>query len=120
MQGEEIGPLEMQANSLNKQIESASQGITDLQQFWLRQQHELVHLCKQRDQQNGDLENLKKQRTILTQKRLRIEGGFVLYVARSLAKSLRLQMGFCCVVQRRRFELPLPPHFFKVRCVKCV
>lgn len=61
-------------NSLNKQIEGASQGITDLQQFWLRQQHELVQLSKDRDQQNADVENLKKQRTILTQKKLRIEG----------------------------------------------
>ncbi|XP_076810379.1 coiled-coil domain-containing protein 40-like [Clavelina lepadiformis] len=72
--GEELGPLEIQINSLNKQIEGASQGINDLQQFWLRQQHELVQLTKERDQQYDDVNTLKKQHTILTQKKLRIEG----------------------------------------------
>jgi len=66
--------LEIQINNLNKQIEVAGQGITDIQQYWLRQQHELVRLTKQRDQQNEDVNNLRKQFTILSQKRLRIEG----------------------------------------------
>ncbi|XP_039265191.1 coiled-coil domain-containing protein 40-like isoform X1 [Styela clava] len=72
--GEEIGPLQTQINSLNKQIESMGGEITDLQQFWLRQQHELVSLSKERDQQQTDVETLKKQHTILLQKKLRIEG----------------------------------------------
>uniref|UniRef100_H2YI71 Coiled-coil domain-containing protein 40 n=1 Tax=Ciona savignyi TaxID=51511 RepID=H2YI71_CIOSA len=63
----------IQINSLNKQIEGTSQGIAELQQFWLRQ-HELVQLSKERDQQNVDVDKLKKQHTILTQKKLRIEG----------------------------------------------
>ena len=66
--------MEIQINNLNKQIEAAGQGITDIQQFWLRQQHELVKLTKQRDQQNEDVNNLRKELTILSQKRLRIEG----------------------------------------------
>uniref|UniRef100_H2XUM1 Coiled-coil domain-containing protein 40 n=1 Tax=Ciona intestinalis TaxID=7719 RepID=H2XUM1_CIOIN len=72
--GEEIGPLEIQINSLSKQIEGSSQGIAELQRFWLRQQHELVQLSKEREQQNVDVDKLKKQHTILTQKKLRIEG----------------------------------------------
>ena len=64
----------MQINTLNKQIESAGQGITNIQQFWLRQQHELVRLTQQRDQQNEDVSSLRKQHTILSQKKMRIEG----------------------------------------------
>ncbi|KAI8501057.1 Coiled-coil domain-containing protein 40 [Branchiostoma belcheri] len=71
--GEELGPLEIQIKAMNKQIEDRQAEIMELQQFWLRQQGELVKLTKDREEQSKDLERLKKQLSILTQKKLRIE-----------------------------------------------
>lgn len=48
--------------------------ITGLQQFWLRNQSELVKTLKDVQKQSEDMEYLKKQYTILLQKKLRIEG----------------------------------------------
>ena len=73
-QGEEIGPLELQIHTLQKQIEARLNEITGLQQFWLRNQSELVKTLKDVQKQSEDMEYLKKQYTILLQKKLRIEG----------------------------------------------
>lgn len=72
--GVELGPLEIQINSLHKSIEAEQQEIVDLKQMWLRDQNELVALSKENDSQNISVLNLKKQITILSQKKLRIEG----------------------------------------------
>lgn len=72
--GEELGPLEIQINSLAKSIEAEASSIGELQQMWLRDQNELVRLTKAKDAQMKDVNNLKKKLTILTQKKLRIEG----------------------------------------------
>ena len=48
--------------------------ITELQQFWLRNQSELVKTLKDVQKQSEDMEYFKKQYTILLQKKLRIEG----------------------------------------------
>ena len=56
-----------------KSIESEQVAIGELQQMWLRDQSELVHLSKDEDGQGQDVDNLKKQLTILSQKKLRIE-----------------------------------------------
>ncbi|KAJ7340194.1 Coiled-coil domain-containing protein 40 [Desmophyllum pertusum] len=72
--GEEIGPLELQIHTLQKQIEARLNEITELQQFWLRNQSELVKTLKDVQKQSEDMEYLKKQYTILLQKKLRIEG----------------------------------------------
>ena len=74
LQGVELGPLEIQINSLHKSIEAEQQEIVDLKQMWLRDQNELVALSKENDNQNVSVLNLKKQITILSQKKLRIEG----------------------------------------------
>ena len=74
MQGVELGPLEIQINSMQKSIEAEQQEIAELQQMWLRDQSELVRLSKEKEKQSQDVENLKKQLTILSQKKLRIEG----------------------------------------------
>ncbi|KAK3733202.1 hypothetical protein QZH41_019682 [Actinostola sp. cb2023] len=72
--GEELGPLELQIHTLQKQIEARMNDIIQLQQFWLRSQGELVKTIKDVQQQNHDMEYVKKQYTILQQKKLRIEG----------------------------------------------
>ena len=73
-QGVELGPLEIQINSLQKSIDGMLQEITELQQLWLRQQSELVRLAKEKEEQSVDVEKLKKQLTILMQKKIRTEG----------------------------------------------
>ncbi|XP_071132695.1 coiled-coil domain-containing protein 40-like [Mytilus edulis] len=72
--GVELGPLEIQINSLQKSIDGMIQEITELQQIWLRQQSELVRLAKDKEEQMVDVEKLKKQLTILLQKKIRTEG----------------------------------------------
>lgn len=79
-QGVELGPLEITINSLQKSIEAENQEITELQQMWLRDQSELVRLAKVKDTQSVDVENLKKQLTILSQKKLRIEGEYLQFL----------------------------------------
>ena len=74
IQGVELGPLEININSLQKSIDARVQEIVDLQQLWLRQQTELVRLTKDKDEQSVDVTKLKKQLTILTQKKARTEG----------------------------------------------
>ncbi|KAK3091997.1 hypothetical protein FSP39_024328 [Pinctada imbricata] len=70
----QLGPLEIQINSLQKSIEARQQEIAELQQMWLRQQSELVQLSKDKDAQSSDVQKLKKQLTILSQKKIRTEG----------------------------------------------
>ncbi len=74
MQGVELGPLEIQINSLQKSIDAQQHETAELQQMWLRDQSELVHLSKEKEKQSQDVENLKKQLTILSQKKIRTEG----------------------------------------------
>lgn len=71
--GVELGPLEIQINSLQKSIESRNQEIMELQQQWLRQQTELVRLSQTKEKEIGDLTNCKRQLTILSQKKIRTE-----------------------------------------------
>ncbi|XP_013409019.1 coiled-coil domain-containing protein 40 isoform X1 [Lingula anatina] len=71
--GVELGPLEIQINSLLKSIDAQQQEIAELQQMWLRQQSELVRLTREREEQSLDVETRKKQLVILTQKKMRIE-----------------------------------------------
>ena len=70
----ELGPLEIQINSLQKSIDGKQQEIAELQQMWLRDQSELVRLSKEKEKQSQDVENLKKQLTVLSQKKIRVEG----------------------------------------------
>ena len=75
--------MEIQINSLQKSIEAEQQEIAELQQMWLRDQSELVRLSKEKEKQSQDVENLKKQLTILSQKKLRIEGQLFFFHVRA-------------------------------------
>jgi len=74
LQGVELGPLEVTINSLQKSIMAEHEETTELQNMWLRNQHELVQLTKEQDSQQCDINNIKKQLTILQQRKLRTEG----------------------------------------------
>jgi hypothetical protein len=69
----EVGPLEIQINSIQKSVDARLADIGELQQMWLREQSELVKLTKEKDVQSTDVERLKKQLTIISQKKIRIE-----------------------------------------------
>ncbi|RXM36442.1 Coiled-coil domain-containing protein 40 [Acipenser ruthenus] len=71
--GEELGPLAIQIKNLSKEIEQQSSEISSMQQYWLRQQNELVFLTKEREEQAVSVETLKKHLTILQQKKVRTE-----------------------------------------------
>ncbi|KAH9504072.1 Coiled-coil domain-containing protein 40 [Bulinus truncatus] len=71
--GVELGPLEIQVNSLHKSIEARNQDVLDLQQLWLRQQSELVRQCQSKDKEMSEVMALRRQLTILSQKKIRTE-----------------------------------------------
>uniref|UniRef100_A0A4W3JTE2 Coiled-coil domain 40 molecular ruler complex subunit n=1 Tax=Callorhinchus milii TaxID=7868 RepID=A0A4W3JTE2_CALMI len=71
--GEEISPLELEIRTLSKQIDEHNEEIILLQQYWLRQQNELIKLAREREEQTVAVELLKKQSTILQQKKIRTE-----------------------------------------------
>ena len=71
--GEELGPLEIQINSLTKSMATQQEEIGELQQRWLHDQLELVQLSRSNESSVSDLDRQRKEHTIFTQKRLRIE-----------------------------------------------
>ena len=52
-------------------------GSSQMQQFWLRQQNELVRKTRSMDDQTSAIDSLKKQLLILNQKKLRTDGTVV-------------------------------------------
>ncbi|NXG90988.1 CCD40 protein, partial [Stercorarius parasiticus] len=71
--GQELGPLEIEINKLTKQIEEYNSEVMTLQKYWLNQQKELVKLTHKREEQLASLDMLKKQITIMQQKKVRTE-----------------------------------------------
>lgn len=68
-----MGPLEIEINKLTKQIEEYNCEVMTLQKYWLNQQKELVKLTHKREEQIASLDMLKKQITIMEQKKVRTE-----------------------------------------------
>ena len=64
----------MQISTLQKQVEASNNSIIELQQFWLRNQSELVKTVQRVGQQSEEIKSLKKQYTILLHKKQRTEG----------------------------------------------
>ena len=62
-------------------MEASNNSIIELQQFWLRNQSELVKTVQRVGQQSEEIKSLKKQYTILLHKKQRTEGseGIELY-----------------------------------------
>uniref|UniRef100_A0A8D0H4H1 Coiled-coil domain 40 molecular ruler complex subunit n=1 Tax=Sphenodon punctatus TaxID=8508 RepID=A0A8D0H4H1_SPHPU len=71
--GQELGPLEVEIKKLSKQIEEYNLDVMKLQKFWLKLQKELVKLTGEREEQLVSLDMLKKQSTIMQQKKVRME-----------------------------------------------
>ena len=73
-QGEDLGPLELKIDTLQKQMAESLEQCTQMQQFWLRQQNDLVRKSKAGEEQAHSFDSLKKQLLILDQKKLRTDG----------------------------------------------
>ncbi|NWT15216.1 CCD40 protein, partial [Vireo altiloquus] len=71
--GQELGPLELEINQLNKEIEECNSEAMTLQKQWLSEQKELVRLTQERDEQKNSLDTLEKQIIIMQQRKLRVE-----------------------------------------------
>ncbi|KAG8565046.1 hypothetical protein GDO81_012688 [Engystomops pustulosus] len=71
--GKELGPLEIQITALTKQIEECNLEMASVQQYWLRLQTEMVRLTRHREEQAASVEMLKKELTILQQRKVRTE-----------------------------------------------
>uniref|UniRef100_A0A8C3SSG8 Coiled-coil domain containing 40 n=1 Tax=Chelydra serpentina TaxID=8475 RepID=A0A8C3SSG8_CHESE len=74
--GQELGPLEVEINRLTKQIDEYNSEVMTLQKYWLRLQKELVKLTQEREEQLASLDMLKKQITIMQQKKVRTESKY--------------------------------------------
>ncbi|NWU21988.1 CCD40 protein, partial [Dyaphorophyia castanea] len=71
--GQELGPLELEINQLNKEIEECNSEVMTLQKHWLNEQKELVKLTREREEQITSLDTLQKQIIIMQQRKLRME-----------------------------------------------
>ncbi|NXK65393.1 CCD40 protein, partial [Sylvietta virens] len=71
--GQELGPLEIEINQLNKQIEECNSEAMTLQKYWLNEQKELVKLTREREEQKTSLDTFQKQIIIMQQRKLRVE-----------------------------------------------
>ncbi|NXP59487.1 CCD40 protein, partial [Chloropsis cyanopogon] len=71
--GRELGPLEIEINQLNKQIEECNAEVMTLQKYWLNEQKELVKLTREREEQITSLDTFQKQIIIMQQRKLRLE-----------------------------------------------
>lgn len=69
-----MGPLEQKIEGLQKQISDSVDQCSQMQQFWLRQQNELVKKTRSNDDQTQAVNSLKKQLLILEQKKMRTDG----------------------------------------------
>ncbi|XP_030818015.1 coiled-coil domain-containing protein 40 [Camarhynchus parvulus] len=71
--GQELGPLEIEINKLNQQIEDCNSEAVTLRKYWLSEQKELVKLTQEREEQITSLDMLQKQSIIMQQRKLRLE-----------------------------------------------
>ena len=68
-----MGPLEIEINKLTKEIEECNSEVMTLQKYWLSLQRELLKLTREQEDQLTSFDMLKKQMTIMQQKKVRTE-----------------------------------------------
>ncbi|XP_010887627.2 coiled-coil domain-containing protein 40 [Esox lucius] len=69
----DLGPMEIRASTLTKELEEVGREIKEQQQFWLWKQEELVRLTQDKQAQSAFLLTLQTQLTILEQRKVRTE-----------------------------------------------
>ncbi|XP_022253128.1 coiled-coil domain-containing protein 40-like isoform X2 [Limulus polyphemus] len=75
--GEELGPLEIKANSLLHEIQSKEHECQKFEQLWLQQQKELVTIKKEVVDQMKQIDKHHKQFIVLNQRKINIESEIV-------------------------------------------
>ena len=73
-QGEDLGPLELKIDTLQKQMSDSVKRCADMQGHWLRQQNELVRKTREAEEETASVDSFRKQQLILQQKKMRIDG----------------------------------------------
>lgn len=68
--------MELKIEGMQKQIVTSVEECNKKQQFWLRQQNELVKSTKKSEEQKKSIDDLEKQLLIMNQKKARIDGMF--------------------------------------------
>ena len=71
--GIELGPFELEIVNLQKSITQIGKEIFDLEQTWLKEQNELVHLTTEKESLVKETESMRLKHTILTARKLRTE-----------------------------------------------
>lgn len=71
--GIELGPFELEIVNLQKSITQIGKEIFDLEQTWLKEQNELVHLTTEKESLEKETESMRLKHTILTARKLRTE-----------------------------------------------
>ena len=88
---QELGPLELAVKQLTKQVQASVEESQKLQNFWLREQSEMVRIVTTTQEQKINIDKLKKQMIILDQKKLRLDSN-VSYSSYVKIKNLNLQV----------------------------
>ncbi|XP_051567998.1 coiled-coil domain-containing protein 40 [Myxocyprinus asiaticus] len=70
---EDLGPLEIRAATLSKELEEVGAEIKEQQQLWLWQQGELVRFTQEKQAHNSSVQTLRTELTILQQSKIRRE-----------------------------------------------
>lgn len=70
---EDLGPLEIHAATLSKELEEVGADIKERQQLWLWQQGELVRFTQEKQAHSSSVQILRTQLTILQQSKIRKE-----------------------------------------------
>ncbi|XP_018330107.1 coiled-coil domain-containing protein 40 isoform X2 [Agrilus planipennis] len=70
--GVEVSPLELKIQTLEKNLVDINEDIKQLERYWLREQAYIVGLTQKRQNQLRDINVMKKQIMLLTQKNLTI------------------------------------------------
>ena len=95
----------MKIDGLQKQIADSLEQCTQMQQFWLRQQNDLVQKTKVVDDQTSAVDFLKKQLLILSQKKPRTDN--TLHLDGLRESMLTIHLGFAAFAER---TTKLPPY----------
>ena len=66
------GPMEAEINSLQKSIAQKQNENASLQQFWLRNQNELVGMVRSSEGEQDEITELKGRLTVMNQKKMRL------------------------------------------------
>lgn len=75
-QDESVGPLEATIHNMTKLVQAKEKENTELQQFWLRAQTDLVNMAKKGGEITESIQDLRMRLTVLSHKKVVVNGQF--------------------------------------------